>query len=116
MGSDVNIAELFLHHELELGEGYVVNGGYRRIRGAAWTPTGLYNMIDRTKALARAPHEYINGRFKEFTCLKITFRHNRADHYHFFVLCALLMQLVLEDKESTFQVEYDEREFGHDSN
>ena len=118
MGSDADIAQLSLHHELEPWEGYIADGVYRRIMGVARTPTGLHNMADRTEALARARHECVNKRFKEFTCLKTMFQHNRADHYQWFAPCALMVQLMIEDEEDegTFQVDYEEFQFGSDRN
>ena len=64
MGSDVNIAKLSLHHELEPVKGSVANSVYRRITRPARTPIGLRNLADRTETLARTRHKCVNRRFK----------------------------------------------------
>jgi hypothetical protein len=59
------IARIHLFNVLEPGE---------RVRVVAETPTGLCNMDPFQKSQARARHEKVDGRIKNFTILKQTFR------------------------------------------
>ena len=104
--TDRKIFNAALLHELDENELVVADGGYRG--EGCRTPTGYNELIDRMCAVARARHETINHKFKEFNCLKTVYRQERVDHYQFFGPVAVLVQLSIERDNSVFQFEYRE--------
>ena len=107
---DLAIARNALIHELDPGEFYVADGGYRESFGWSDTPTGLHRLCDRTKALARARHETVNGRFKVFGALKQIYRHDLSLHSLVFRSIANITQVSLRTKSPLFSIDYNERE------
>jgi hypothetical protein len=67
---DLRIARMGVFTQLAEGEMVVADGGYRDGRENADTPTGLNNEMQRMKSIARARHETVNGRIKQFNILK----------------------------------------------
>jgi hypothetical protein len=60
----------------------------------------------KAMANARARHETVNKRFKQWACLQNVFRHNVDDHYFYFASVALCTQLAIENGEPLFGVWY----------
>ena len=58
---DRNISREWLNYELEDGELYLADGGYRNGQQYSMTPNGLHNLDQYIKKLARARHEAVNG-------------------------------------------------------
>ena len=93
---------------LAAGEFYLCDGVYRN-RPRSVTPTGHHTPRDRMKAMARARHETVNGRFKRFGVLRQRFRHEVYRHRP----CALsvfnIIQVEMEEEYPIFQVQYYDR-------
>ena len=61
----------------------------------------------QAKAKARARHEVIHRRLKEFGCLGKQFQHSLERHKTFFRCCVVLVQLAIEfGEEVAFHVDY----------
>ena len=58
------------------------------------------------KTRIRARHETVNGRFKQFNCLKNVWRHDLAKHKITFRSVAVLVQLGLQYERGLFKVNY----------
>jgi len=65
----------------------------------------------RRKDLVRSRHETCNKRFKQFKCLKETFRHPIEKHADVFYAIAVITQLAIENGYPLFQVDYRTREY-----
>jgi muconolactone delta-isomerase len=88
------------------GEYFLADGGYR---GAmADTPTGLNNADQRMKALARARHETVNGRFKQFGCMRQIWRHDLQWHKAAMFAVVNIAQIVIEEELPLFVVDYND--------
>ena len=109
-GLILRIARDALIHSLDPGEFYVADGGYKEQFGYSDTPTGLHRLCDRTKALARARHETVNGRFKVFGALKQIYRHDLKLHSLVFRSIANITQVSLRTQSPLFSIDYNERE------
>ena len=98
-------------------EKYIANSGYRDNFGKDTTPTGYKDFFDRIQGVVCAQHEVNNHRFKKFRCLHKIYCHKQKDHYFFFALCALMVELRLlknigtYDVECTFETEIDQQRF-----
>ena len=55
---------------------------------------------------ARARHETLNGRLKNWGILSQVFRHDILCHGEVFRACAVVTQLTIDDGEPLFEVEY----------
>ena len=108
---DQKIANFLLKHMLDDGETYLCDGGYNDLVGPNRRPTGHHFFGDRMEALARARHETINSRFKEFKCLRVKYRHEKSAHFTFFAPCAMITQLEIAEGKKIFQIDYKEGEF-----
>jgi hypothetical protein len=60
----------------------------------------------KKKKAARARHETINGRLKNFGILQQTFRHPLNKHRHVFMAVAVLTQLTIDRGNRPYQVDY----------
>jgi DDE superfamily endonuclease len=107
--SDLKIAKDDLFKSLAPNEMVVADGGYRDGGWHADTPNGLNDYMSRIKSVARARHETINKRIKQFNVLRSTFRHDLEKHGFCFHAAANITQLIIEHEEPPFQVEYYDR-------
>ena len=89
------------HERVEADEGY---SGDLSVR----TPSDYDGKIEwrRMKGKARARHEAVNGKFKEFGILSSVFRGNRHHHYYIFGAVACIVQSEIMAGRGTFMVEY----------
>ena len=60
----------------------------------------------RAKSRARARHETVNKRIKNFNILTRVYRHRLSFHKHCFRACAVLTQLSFEAGERPWQIYY----------
>jgi len=104
--SDLRIFRRNLKHMLGLYERVETNDGYAgepKIRNKS----AVINWIDyEQKALARARHESINRRPKQFGCMKQEFCHTHLQHNQCFGAILVLIQIDIEMGKGPFQVEY----------
>jgi len=99
-----------LIQELDEGEFYIADGGYKDANRYGITPTGRHDYSNRQKAVISARHETINGRFKFWGCLRNTWRHKPERHRHAFRAVVNIVQMELERGLQAFQIEYDEND------
>jgi hypothetical protein len=90
------------------GEMYVADAGYRDGRMYGDTPNGLNNQEQKMKRLARARHETVNNRIKQFRVLRTTFRHKLEKHWECFHAIVNMTQVEIQYQAPLFSVEYDE--------
>lgn len=108
--NDITIFRRALQKLLDDGERVVADGGYKdKGEGTTETPTG-YNTFDQyMKSMARARHETINRRFKEFNILGHRFRGSLKEHKCIFLAIANIIQIGIESGISRpFEVYYDD--------
>ena len=94
----------------------VADGGYSDGYNFFETPTGHNNPDQRMKAQARARHETINRRFKQWGVLGQRFRGKPETHEKYFNAIANLTQFLImtcgyepdEDERQFFQIDYND--------
>jgi len=104
------IARSSLVHVLDRGEVYIADGGYHDGSGYGVTPTARHEYSDRQKVVVRVRHETVNGRLKNWGCLRNLWRHRVEKHRYAFRAVANLVQLEMETGSQAFQLEYNENE------
>ena len=109
---DLRIARNDLIFMVDQGERILADGGYRDGNQYFETPNGLHNPDQRMKAAARARHETINRRLKQWTVLSKVFRHDMDKHGLCFHAVANISHMLMSTSgvdgvdHGTFQVEY----------
>jgi len=89
------------------GEMVEADNGYRGEPNHIWVKDDCVSCSDRrAKRRARARHETVNKRVKQFSILTQTFRHDRSKHQAAFYLAAVIMQMMFESGERPFQCSY----------
>jgi hypothetical protein len=110
---DIKIFRESLIHELDEGEKVEADLGYRGEPQSVSTPdcsVFLNEVGKRQKELARSCHETLNGRLKNWHCLHDTFRHDLEKHGSAFRAVAVIVQVMIENGEPLFGVEYNDRQ------
>jgi DDE superfamily endonuclease len=104
---DIAIFRNNLIDKLLPGEMVEADKGYRGEKEKIRTPDDYISQEDRNKKrLARARHETVNKRFKDFGILKVRYRHNLRDHQAVFRAIVVITQLSINKGEVVFHVEY----------
>lgn len=103
---DLKIARHGIQQQMAPGEKYVADGGYRDGQQFRLTPTGYNNLEQRKQSVVRARHETINARLKKRSALGNTFQHGLDKHKKVFASIANIVQVVIEEENPPFQVEY----------
>jgi len=109
--SDLRIARDRILYELRENEWIVADGGYNDAGIFFKTPTGLNNEDQRMKGKARARHECVNRRFKQWQVLQQRFRHDVHLHGLCFHAIANLTHMEM-DGCGMNQIETHEGPFG----
>lgn len=104
--TDLKISRDGLIFMLDRGEKFLADGIYNDGSGWSETPSGLNNDDQRMKARARARHEAVNGRLKQFAILERRFRHNVQLHGKVFMAVANVVQAAIQLEQPPFQVDY----------
>jgi hypothetical protein len=104
--SDLRIFKAKLKNMLAPMEKVEADGGYSGDIRISDPQDGnnVYEM--RMKSAARARHETVNRRFKQFECMK-NFRHGKVLHGHLFDAVATITQIGFENGEPPYQVRYE---------
>lgn len=103
--SDIKIFRGWLKWKLADGEMIEADEGYRGDFRVA-IPSYCRSLNDyRMKMNARARHETVNRRLKQFNCLKM-FRHDKSKHVHCFEAVAVITQLAIQNGEPLYHVHY----------
>ena len=104
---DEKIFKHKLIHKLDDDEMVEVDNTYSGLRAYCRLPGDYVSDGDRTaKTNARARHETINKRLKQWGCLGHRFRHHLNLHGMFFRACVVMTQLSFENGFPPFQVHY----------
>jgi len=83
------------------------DAGYRGEPTKIRTPSDYLSAEDKTnKSNARARHETVNRRLKQWGCLKKVYRHDLSKHRTVFTAVAVLTQLAIESGEVLYGVDY----------
>lgn len=96
---DLRLARNAFISGLQPGEKALADGGYRD-NDFFENPNG-----DQQKKRILARHETVNGRIKQFCCMKDRFRHALYLHPLFFNAVVNLTQLMIENGEPLYTVE-----------
>jgi DDE superfamily endonuclease len=94
----------------------LADGGYQDGYNFFETPTGHNNADQRMKAQARARHETINRRFKQWGVMGQRFRASHLEHGKYFAAVANLTQFIImvsgyypsNNERNIFQVNYND--------
>ena len=93
--NDLRIARSALIYELDEEEKALADGGYNDGGIFFETPTGHNNFDQRMKAKARARHECVNRRFKQWGILQNRFRSGVEQHGVIFMAIANITNMQL---------------------
>jgi len=89
---------------LDPNEMIEADGAHTGMPFHCWIKNDCYNQANKeAKAAARARHETINRRFKQFRCLDNRYRHDRSKHKIVFQACAVCVQAAINLGEIPFQ-------------
>lgn len=89
------------------GEMVEADAGYAGEPGKVRVPGDYVSRVDRrAKKIARARHETVNRRLKQFGCLKQQYRHELRIHKFCFAAVVVCTQLSIEFGELPFQCNY----------
>mmetsp|Transcript_2828 Transcript_2828/g.5292 ORF Transcript_2828/g.5292 Transcript_2828/m.5292 type:complete len:195 (-) Transcript_2828:64-648(-) len=102
---DINIFRGWLKGFLRDGEMVEADAGYRGDFRVACPNQFRGNNEKMMKQSARARHETVNRRFKQFHCLK-NFRHDKELHVYCFNSVAVITQIGIENAEPLYSVNY----------
>jgi hypothetical protein len=105
---DLSIARVGICRYLEKEEKIVADGGYRDGGVKFVTPTGLHNISDRMRSLARARHETVNGRIKKFQIFSTKYRHQLHRHRDCFQAVVNVTQVGIMIYNTNFGVYYND--------
>lgn len=100
---DLKIFREDLIHYLEEGEMVEADAGYRGEPARVKLPS---DDDDGMGAVARARHETVNKRLKQWGCLHRVFRHRKVKHQVVFTAVAVITQQALENGEPLFGFDY----------
>ena len=108
--NDMKIFRSRLHKKLILegnGEKIEADMGYRGEFRTVRHPRDYISLSDKkAKKKVRARHETINRRFKQFTCIRDTWRHDISKHKYAFMAVVVLTQLSFDAGGRPFHVTY----------
>jgi hypothetical protein len=106
--NDIAIFNNYLAHFLDLKEHVEADSGYRRHDDKVKCPNNPSNHPENLamQARVRSRHETFNGILKNWSILANTFRHNISLHSSVLHACAVITQLMVENGEPLFSVEY----------
>ena len=96
-----------LEDAMDPGERYLADGVYQYLASSE-TPNGLNNYDQYMKKVARARHETVNGRFKQWGALRQIFRHDRCKHGVVMSAIVNITQIELEEESPLFPIYYDD--------
>lgn len=103
---DLKIAREWIVFKLKKDEKILADGGYSDKNVFFDTPTGYRSPFQRMKKLARARHETVNKRIKQFKIFKDSFRHDVTKHGFCFRACANITQISIQKEEPLFDILY----------
>ena len=109
MMPDINIFELNLKWKLNSGERVVADKGYTGVPQILCPKSAKNDKHRKEMSKARARHETLNKRFKEWQCLQQRWRHDRKKHHLVFSTVAGLTQIVIRNGQPLYQINYDSK-------
>jgi DDE superfamily endonuclease len=108
---DITIARDWLYKVLGVGEMYVADRGYRDGDERALLPMGYSSPLETMMSEARARHETVNNRIKNFKILSEKFRNDLAKHWVCFHSIVTMLQLEIETTRPLYQVYYNDTNY-----
>ena len=103
--NDLKIFSLKLQTMLPFREKVISDKGYRGNPFCMTPEDSLNEEHKKFMAKARARHETVNRRFKQWGCLKQLWRHDRKKHHFVFKVVATLVQIEFDRGKKPFQVD-----------
>ena len=109
--TDIVIFNKVLRNFLDPGERVEADKGYAGHADKIVCPAnaGIPPYLRRMQGRARARHETLNGRLKNWGILKGEYRHDIKVHGTVFYTCAVITQLCVTNGEPLFEVEYSDK-------
>jgi hypothetical protein len=104
--NDIKLYRRTLKEQLLPGEMVEADRGYRGDETVRCPDTVFSRSDKQAKQKARARHETVNGRLKNFRVLASVFRHERNLHQFVFYAVAVLIQISFENGSPPFSVRY----------
>jgi DDE superfamily endonuclease len=108
---DLLIARDSLYQHFPQGEMYIADSGYRDGGERAVTPSGRNNVFEKMTSSARARHENVNSRLKNFKILSAPYRNVIHTHYIFFHAIVNMVQVEIQTVRPMRQIHYDDKPF-----
>ncbi len=108
--TDIKIFNKVLRNFLEPGERVETDEGYRGHSDKIKCPGNDSNPAENRamQGRVRACHETLNGWLKNWGILSQVYRHDITRHGNVFRACAVVTQLIVENGEPLFEVEYED--------
>ena len=107
MMPDTKIFDRDLRWMIDSTEKIVADKGYRGLINVLTPLNAKDEKHKKQMALARARHETVNRRFKQWQCLQQRWRHDRNKHKEVFIAVASLTQIEIVNGHPLFQVAYE---------
>jgi len=105
---DITIFRSKLKRHLDPGEMVIADRGHRG-EACIYTPDDAISEEHKiAMGVARARHETINGRLKQWNCLGHRWRHDRDKHHIAFRAVVAITQIEMDNGERPSQVQYDD--------
>ena len=101
---DIKIFRLKLKTHLHLGERVIADQGYKGDYAVCTKLDAKNEDHKKSMSVARARHETVNGRLKQWQCLRQVWRHDRSKHEYVFQAVCTLTQIEFENGHPPFQV------------
>ena len=101
---DVNIFRMSLKGMLDDNERVEVDSGYVDDKVRSKDDYHGIRHWRYEKGQARARHENVNGRFKEWKCMGNVFRHDKRKHKEYFYAVATIVQSEIMHRRGTYQL------------
>ena len=96
---------------LDTSEKIIADKGYQGLINVMTPFEAKDEKHKKQMALARARHETVNRRFKQWHCLQERWRHDRNKHQDVFIAIVCLTQIEILNGHPLFQVTYDRKVF-----
>jgi len=109
MMPDIKIFESNLKWKMSSGERVVADKGYTGVPQVLCPRSAKNDKHRKEMSKARARHETVNRRFKEWQCLQQRWRHDREKHHLVFSAVAGLTQIEILNGQPLYQIDYDSK-------
>ena len=104
--NDIKIFKENLQKKLEKNEKVEADGIYRGVNGTRSKGDFVSRSDQRAKSKARGRHETVNGRIKNWACLRDVWRHPLDKHKYAFAAVVVITQITFNIGEAPNQCAY----------